>query len=166
VNLVRRVENLELLRRRSLPGPPVPLDTPADVLTILAEQARAGTGVTVWAEPVDESWQPTAKQKRELDAWDAPKLWVELANKRVAGFHRPIVRRLVGSALGTWAAAWDQFCTEHVGVSGEVTMKAHVPTVAEEIEEVRAKHPDVQPRDEYRVKHLEVLVEGWGKRFG
>jgi hypothetical protein len=54
VNLVRRVENLELLRRRSVPPAPVPLNTPADVLAILAEQAGAVQG-DVGADPTDKA---------------------------------------------------------------------------------------------------------------
>ncbi|HEV7299838.1 MAG TPA: hypothetical protein VGN72_10770 [Tepidisphaeraceae bacterium] len=135
-----------------------------DVDAYLAE-ARAGTGLSVFTEEVDETWEPTPKQLRELDAWDAPKLWVELANKRVAGFHRSIVRRLVGNVLGTWAA-WDAFCTTHVGVSGDVVMRAHVPTVVEQVEAMRAKRPAVQPRDDCRAEYEQLLADGWGKRFG
>ncbi|HEV7299837.1 MAG TPA: hypothetical protein VGN72_10765 [Tepidisphaeraceae bacterium] len=54
MNLVRRVENLELLRRRQVPPPPLPLDTPADVLTILAEQAGAVRG-DVGADPTEKA---------------------------------------------------------------------------------------------------------------
>ena len=54
MNLVRRVENLELLRRRSVPPPPVPLNTPADVLAILAAQAGAVQG-DVGADPTDKA---------------------------------------------------------------------------------------------------------------
>lgn len=127
--------------------------------------AREGTGVSVFTEDVDEDWQPTAKQKEELDAWDAPKQWVELANRRVAGFHRPVVRRLVGNALGLWAA-WEAFCVDHVGVSGEVAMRAHVPTVVEQFEAMRAKHSTVQLREDHRAEYAQLLADGWGKRFG
>ena len=54
MNLVRRVENLELLRRRSVPPAPVPLDTPADVLALLAAQAGAVQG-DVGADPTDKA---------------------------------------------------------------------------------------------------------------
>jgi hypothetical protein len=48
------VENLELLRRRQAPPSPVPLDTPADVLNILAEQAGAVRG-DVGADPTEKA---------------------------------------------------------------------------------------------------------------
>lgn len=54
MNLVKRVENLELLRRRQVPPPPVPLDTPGDVLAILAEQAGAVCD-DVGADPTDKA---------------------------------------------------------------------------------------------------------------
>jgi hypothetical protein len=42
MNLVRRVENLELLRARPVPAtPPVPFERPADVLAVLAEAVNA-----------------------------------------------------------------------------------------------------------------------------
>src|SRR3954470_15407660 len=40
MNLVKRVENLELLRRRLVPRELVPLDKPDDVLAVLAEQVQ------------------------------------------------------------------------------------------------------------------------------
>ncbi len=41
MNLVKRVENLELLRRRLVPTEVVPFAKPDDVLAVLAEQVNA-----------------------------------------------------------------------------------------------------------------------------
>ena len=54
MNLVRRVESLELLRRRMVPPEPVPLDKPADVLVVLAEQVAA-VRADVGADPTERA---------------------------------------------------------------------------------------------------------------
>jgi hypothetical protein len=54
MNLVRRVQHLETLRRRMIPPPPVPLETPADVLALLAEQAAA-VQADVGADPTEKA---------------------------------------------------------------------------------------------------------------
>ncbi len=53
-HLVRRVDNLEQLRRRMVPPPPVDLATPADVLAILAETAGAARA-DVGADPQERA---------------------------------------------------------------------------------------------------------------
>src|SRR3954469_8128039 len=52
MNLVRRVQNLELLRQRLVPPDPVPFDQPADVLAVLAEQVQQVRG-DIGADPVE-----------------------------------------------------------------------------------------------------------------
>lgn len=54
MNLVRRVENLELLRWRMVPPAPVTLDRPADVLAVLAEQVAA-VRADVGADPTERA---------------------------------------------------------------------------------------------------------------
>jgi hypothetical protein len=54
MNLVKRVENLELLRRRLAPTEVVPLDKPDDVLAVLAEQVQLVRS-DAYAEPTDRA---------------------------------------------------------------------------------------------------------------
>lgn len=70
MNLVRRVENLELLRRRMVPPPPVALDTPADVLAVLAEQA-AVVRADVGADPSERARTPVGLSAVALRAMES-----------------------------------------------------------------------------------------------
>jgi hypothetical protein len=54
MNLVKRVENLELLRQRLVPTEVVPFDRPDDVLAVLAEQVQLVRG-DAYAEPSDRA---------------------------------------------------------------------------------------------------------------
>ncbi len=129
------------------------------------EAAREGTGVTPWLDDRDVDWKPTKKQIKELDAWDAPKAWVELANRRLAGLYRPLMRVAAGAILGTWAA-WDAFCVAHLGVDGDTAMRAHVPSVPDAVAGVKVRYAEVKPREERRAEYAKELEEAWGKRFG
>jgi hypothetical protein len=54
MNLVKRVENLELLRRRLVPQEIVPLHGPDDVLAVLAEQVQLVRS-DAYAEPTERA---------------------------------------------------------------------------------------------------------------
>ncbi len=54
MNLVKRVENLELLRQRLVPQEVVPLNKPDDVLAVLAEQVQLVRS-DAYAEPTDRA---------------------------------------------------------------------------------------------------------------
>lgn len=153
-----------------LPAPPMEVgDEEGDYIDVeqFLEDARKGTGVSVFADPATEraDWAPTPEQKAELDAWDAPKEWVELANRRLAGLYRPIVRRVVREMLGVWAA-WDGFCQAKVGVDGDTGMRAHSPGTAQRMKEIGAEHPDLTPWEERREQCAADFEACWRKRFG
>src|SRR3954447_19073988 len=54
MNLVKRVENLELLRRRLVPPEVVPFDKPDDVLAVLAEQVQLVRS-DAYADPIERA---------------------------------------------------------------------------------------------------------------
>jgi hypothetical protein len=54
MNLVRRVQNLELLRQRLAPTAVVPLNKPDDVLAVLAEQVQLVRS-DAYAEPTERA---------------------------------------------------------------------------------------------------------------
>ena len=70
MNLVKRVENLELLRRRQVPGEVVPFDRPDDVLSVLAEQVQI-LRADALADPTDRARTLVALSAVALRAMEA-----------------------------------------------------------------------------------------------
>jgi hypothetical protein len=115
-------------------------------------------------EPLPER-QWTRRELAEVDRWKAPTRWTKVADRRMASLYDPIVRRLAGDLLGIWAA-WDAFCRAKVGVSGEVAMRAHLPSMVEMMDRVAERFKDVKPRADQQRETSEILEGAWGRRLG
>ena len=78
MNLVRRVENLEALPVLALvPPEPVPLETPADVVAVIAEQVNA-VRADPFTDPTERAWTLGMLSSVALRAMEAKDLAARL----------------------------------------------------------------------------------------